>query len=216
MTTAIRFAALEIAMQRPYLKSHLVPLLIVIAIITVINPGPLGALGLCAGLAMLIPSYMFSLDERGRLDTLYSVLPLSRTNVVHGRYVVLLALTLALLSMGAVLTAARAALTGPSVDLAELAIVFGGSFFLVAIVHGFQVPFYFAVGYSKARIVNYAILIVFFGALWLVFPAVRLDMVHFTDRLNSPFFYAITVLGGLGILGASVASSSRLYRNRVL
>ena len=216
MNNALRFTILETAMQRPYLKTHLVPLVLVVAIIVGINPGPLGAISLCSALAMLAPASAFGLDERARLDTLYAVLPISRKNIVLGRYAGMLILAAALGLLGTVLSIAVTVVRSQAVDATQIAVICCASFLALSLVLGIQLPVYFALGHSRARILNYAILIALLGTFWLIFPALRMDLATITLDLNTPLFYLATIGGSVLIWACSVLVATRAYAKREL
>lgn len=130
---------------------------------------PLPAFGVLAAAALmvLLAPQTFATDERGRLDTLYATLPISRRTVVLGRYVSLIALYLMLAAVGTLAAVAVSLVQGEQVPLFQLALVNLAClvFFLMTI--AVQLPLFFGLGFTRARPMMYIPLIVAAGGLWL-------------------------------------------------
>ncbi|WP_146068145.1 hypothetical protein [Cryobacterium sp. M96] len=99
------------------------------------------------------------------------------------------------------------------VDTTELLVIVRTSFLAITPRAQHPIAVCFALGHSKARIINYAILIAFFGAVWLAFPVIRHDLDSIATAVSSPIFYATTLIGGASVLRTSALLAIRAYQN---
>jgi ABC-type transport system involved in multi-copper enzyme maturation permease subunit len=194
------------------------PALIVVAVATALTPWPVVGIGAGALIMSLLASNPFAADERGRLDTLYATLPISRRTVVVGRYLALMALYLAVAAGANVAAVIASAIQNTPLPLDVLGLVNLGSFVAFAVALSVQLPFFFSVGFTRARPMMYIPIAVLAGVAWLAGQTGMLDDVRLEPL--SPSITAALGVGGVvlaiaALISSSVISSSR-YARRAL
>ncbi|GAB2612343.1 ABC-2 transporter permease [Pseudactinotalea suaedae] len=181
---------------------------------------PLPAFGILAAavLMVLLAPRTFANDERGRLDTLYATLPISRRAVVVGRYVALIALYLTLAAVGTAAAVAVTLVQDQQVSLVQLGLVNLACLAFFLLVIAVQLPFFFAVGFVRARPMMYIPVIAGAGALWLAGRLglqERIDL----DALTALHPAALVALSALALAAAvtiSAVIAARQYARRSL
>lgn len=177
--------------------------------------------GLAIIAAALVTSLMVSApflgDERGHLDTLYGVLPISRGTVVVGRALSVFTYYVVASVLATATTFVTELARGGSVDAGILLIAHAVAFAFVGISVAFQLPVLFRIGYSRGRLMAYAPAFLVAGLAWLV---QALDATEPIQRSLEgipvlAFGAAGMVIGIAGIVFA-VAVSARFYRTREL
>jgi ABC-2 family transporter protein len=225
MHAIARFVDLDLRSMRPNAKFLIIPAAVVVVTNLVLSavllsPYPLIPATSCL-VALNTVHHLFSNDERGRLDTLYTALGIRRQHVVLGRYATCLLMLIAFTVAGTLLAPIAALAFGAEFDWAVAATVAAASVTLIGTLLATQLPAYFATGPGPIRIVAVfppaIILAVIFGA-W-GFPAVHTAVLSWLDDANPARLTvaAITAIATLSILGlASTTLSARLYARRDL
>ncbi len=165
-------------------------------------------------------SYPFLADERGLLDTLYAAAPLTRRSVVIGRYLTLLVFGAAAVAIGAVVSLTGAAIRSQSLGAPTLVLLLLIAFGILTVALAVQLPWFFALGYTKSRPMIYI-------------PVAIISIVGFLAGQSGLFdgsqilvgaptaasLLTVTVIVlplGVGLLVASVVVASHLYARREL
>ncbi len=138
-----------------------------IAAVGVVLPVPGMAIAASAIVTMLLVSAPFLGDERGRLDTLYGVLPVSRRSIVVGRTLAILLLFVIAAAIANATTLIVSAVRGGSPDPQLLLVANAAAFALVGLAVSLQLPVLFRIGYSRGRLMAYAPALVIAGLAWL-------------------------------------------------
>ncbi len=186
-----------------------------IAVVGIVLPVPGMAIAASAIVTMLLVSAPFLGDERGRLDTLYGVLPVSRRSIVVGRMLAILVLFVIAAAVANATTLVVAAVRGGSPDPQLLLIANAAAFALVGLAVSLQLPVLFRIGYSRGRLMAYAPALVIAGLAWL-----GQELGLLTSDASAPA--PVAVLAGigfaLGVLGVVVgtAVAVRQYEGREL
>lgn len=161
MSDAIGSAVLDLKMLRPYLQK--VPLLLAVGIVMDISMKTSSFVILYAAvLVITLSAYPFGSEEKSRLYLLQLSLPISRRAIVAGRYLQAAAIALAFALIAFPLSFVSALLAGSSFQAVEtMLIALGGGLFSLIIV-SLQFPFYYRMGFMKARyIVNLPLFLIF-------------------------------------------------------
>lgn len=191
--------------------------LLFVAVIGVVLPIP-GMAIVAAGLVTsLMVSTPFLGDERGRLNTLYGVLPVSRSTVVTGRAMSVLTYYLAAAALATAVTVVMALVRGTQIPTDLLLVAHAAALGFIGLSMALQLPVFFRVGYSRGRFVAYAPAFVVAGGAWLLQATGA--HVPFQDALSGVPMLAIAGAGVLlALLGVVVAIvvSARVYRDREL
>lgn len=212
-----RFAVFDILNFATPVK-RVAPALFLVLVAPWAAPSPAFGIAAAAIVMSLLASNPFAADERGRLDTLYATLPLSRRGIVVGRYLALMAVYL----IAAALATAAAVVIQIKSGSAPDPLLFGAVnviallFFAVAV--SLQLPFFFSVGFTRARLLAFipATVVVGGGALAAQFGALSatglIDVI--SHNLTALWVGAPLVVAAL--LAASIAISSARYSRRAL
>jgi hypothetical protein len=209
------FTRLDLSSWFPRAQTTLT-LLFVIAI-GVLLPIPGMAIVASAVVTSLMVSAPFLGDERGRLDTLYGVLPVSRHTVVVGRTLSIIAYYLVAAALATLVTVISTLMRGGRVEPDLLLIAHAAALAFVGLSMALQVPVFFRIGYSRGRLMSYAPVFVVVGLAWLLqATGVRAP---FQAAFEAVPVVAIAAFGGLiGVIAiiCAIVLSARLYRTREL
>ena len=194
------------------------PPLLIVAIAAIITPWPTFAIGAAAIVMSLLAANPFAADERGRLDTLYATLPLSRSAVVIGRYVSLTVIYLLVVLAANILAVAVPLTKGAEIDLWMLGMINLASVIIYALAIAVQLPFFFSVGFTRARPMMYIPVGVVAGLLWLAGQTGLVDDSDFTALQSIDPVVAVGVGVGVSVVALviSAAVSSVRYGRRSL
>jgi len=186
-----------------------------IAAIGVVLPVPGMAIAASAIVTMLLVSAPFLGDERGRLDTLYGTLPVSRTSVVVGRTLAIVALNVIAVVIANATTLAVALVRGDSPDPQILLLVNAAAFALVGLAMALQLPVFFRIGYSRGRLMAYAPALVIAGLAWV---GQEFGLISSDVPAPAPVPVLAAVGFGIGLVGIVTGAvvATRMYRTREL
>ncbi len=186
-----------------------------IAVVGIVLPVPGMAIAASAIVTMLLVSAPFLGDERGRLDTLYGVLPVSRRSIVVGRMLAILVLFVIAAAVANATTLVMAAVRGGSPDPQLLLIANAAAFALVGLAVSLQLPVLFRIGYSRGRLMAYAPALVIAGLAWL---GQELGLLTSDAPAPAPVAVLAGIGFALGVLGVVVgtAVAVRQYEGREL
>ncbi|MCL3778023.1 MULTISPECIES: ABC-2 transporter permease [unclassified Actinomyces] len=179
----------------------------------------LSAAGAVASLTgMLLAANLFGEDEQSHLSTLYSVLPVSRAQVVVSRYLEVVALVLASALLGLVLTLGAHALPdGSGLWQLQLSLSVTGMGVCAAYaVAAVQMPLFFALGSSRTGMYSQlATMTVLLGSMAVANRAPGL--VAGLGRLASTSWAGAAAVGAsLAAMALSAIVSCALYSRRDL
>lgn len=209
--TFARFDLLSWALQR----QPLLPLALVAAVgFALPVPGlAIVAAGLVTSVTVAVP---FLADERGRLDALYGILPVSRRAVVAGRTLSLLVYSLAAAAIATIVTYIAAAFQGEAVPHDVVLMALAAAAAIVGLSLALQLPVLFRVGYSRGRFIAYAPSMTLAGLAWIAQAVGATDLLPTSDHPPVAIICAAGLLFGVAgaVIGASFAV--RAYRRRSL
>jgi len=231
--TALAFTRLDFQAVRPYVRSMLTTLAIfgammVLVPLTGASVSPDGTVGLPLNVYAIVPylvvmgaivftSYPFSTDERARLDTLYSVLPVKRQTVVIGRYLTICAVTLSLAVLSTVLLFGISLALRQPLDLRILLQLLLCAIAISSLFVAIQAPLYFSLGFTKARPLTLGILAAVVGVPLIILSSAGANLFDLLGRLLLSVRATSTIaVIGLLLLAASAWLSMLLYQRREL
>ncbi|WHP17658.1 ABC-2 transporter permease [Cellulomonas sp. ES6] len=208
---------LDLRTVRPFAR-QLVPLAGAVGVIAVVAGRPQAVVLAGAVFAALGASYPFAIGERDGLDTLRAVLPVGRGTLVAGRYAFTLVLYLAAALVAVPLAVLGAEMrdvvvqTSPGDVATSVAVGFG----VYALLAGTQLPVYYALGYTRGRMVAIVPLVLLCSAAGAAvsvlgdrLPDLDAWLARSTDRLAP-----LALVTGAAVLAASAAVSWRADRRR--
>ncbi|QIK72901.1 ABC-2 transporter permease [Propioniciclava coleopterorum] len=220
MAATWRFAGLDLRALWPYYRAMAFPVVLILVALGVTTGEPGGLIvAMAMAACIFVPQYLFSLDERSRLDTLYAVLGIPRAAVVRGRYLSTLAIAGAFMLLGVAGALVVAAVRGLPVTAGELALMAGVGVLMMAVILAGTLPLPFALGQTRARFAALGLA----GGVTLVLALVALlapgALSAALDALAS--WHPAAVATGLAmvagaLLAGSIALSTALYGRRDL
>lgn len=207
----LAFTRFDLASWLPRTQS-LVPLALVVAV-GIAVPVPGMAIVGSALVTSLMVSAPFLGDERARLDTLYGVLPVSRTTVVVGRTLAILVYGALSLLLALAVTVVVALVRGASIEVEWLLTFVGIAAGFVGLSLSIQLPVLFAVGYARGRFVAYAPAAVVAGGAWL---AQAVGLIEGGATAMPPVAPVVVAGLAIGAAGAALGAllAARAYRAR--
>lgn len=168
-------------------------------------------------IASVTVSTPFQTDERGDLDTLYATAPLSRRSVVLGRYVSALVFALAAVLIGTGTSLVSASVRGDALAWPLVAVMLLVALACVCVTYAVQLPWFFALGFTRGRPMIYIPVAVIAVAGFLAGQSGMLTSATPADFSVPTWPLAGGVIvGGIAVLVASVLVSARVYRRREL
>lgn len=170
MNKALSFVRLDFVTVKPYFTLKNFAIIIVAPLIILISTGvSTMTVGMFVIIAVLYVNYPFAVCEKNGMDALYPTLSINRRTVVLGRYLFALAFDLCAALMGLVLTFVPLSVMQKTVNVGEMMLTLLATFAVVSLIEAVQLPIYFKLGYSKAKVVAYLPFIGF----WLAAMAVN-------------------------------------------
>lgn len=160
MTALVRRIGLDLRSLRPYARQGVFVLVVILSPV-ILSPthDPSGMVFAAVVIAAAIgPQYLFSNDERAKLDTLYTALGIPRTHTVWARYATCLLLIIGLAGLALALSLGLAAILEVPLDLALLGLLALGGIAFAGLVMCVQLPVFFAIGFTRARPISFAAL----------------------------------------------------------
>lgn len=222
MNKTLAFAKLDAITIKPYLTLKNLLLLVGVGLIVGYGTGePIMVVSVSMMYGVLFASYPFSVGEKNGIDTLYATLSLGRGQVVRGRYLFAVGLNVLMIVVGAAVAWLVSLLTGTAMDVAVLGGLILGCMAVFTLIQSFQLPIYFALGYSKAKfaaylpLVGFPLVVVLFAR---VFGADQLNAtvagaLAWADG-NPALLAVIVVAFCVVLLAVSCSVSNALYRKR--
>jgi hypothetical protein len=208
---------LELWVLRPFARQFVMLLGLAVLFVSFHDAGP----AMAVVMAALTGSYGFAITESARLETLFATLPSTRRDVVVARYLLITGILLTAGGVGVVVDAIKAAVVGqpwsPGGSLAVIAV----SFAVAALVIAIQFPFFFRLGYLRARFLTFVTI----GVVGAVIAGLVVQAsnsgassawLEAIARIPAAGFTAGGLLLGFGFLAASAALSVRLYSRKDL
>ncbi|KNY29804.1 ABC-2 transporter permease [Pseudobacteroides cellulosolvens] len=220
MMKAVNVVRIDILTVKPYMKLFL--LLIAVGLLFGMgNKEPYVIPPMFMIWASFFVAYPFSIGEKNSLDRLYGTFALKRKDIVAGRYI--FSLFSAILSMiFAILSVyVSSVFIKKDIEIEALLFVVCFGFLMFAAVISFQIPMYFKVGYTKARVLTYLplMLIGFAAPMISLIPSDSTVGRLFSDigkilEEKTYMAYAIFLGASIIVLYISYLISSRIYEKK--
>lgn len=218
MTNYLAFLRLDYYTIREYLRLRNLLIYLALLIFLSWSSDTMILPALCC-LSIFFAGYPFAIAERDRLDFLYASLPLSRRQLVTGRYLFCLVLVFAFLLIALIFQLGLE--PGLIFSMHELLPPLLGSFFAVTAVLLIQLPFLFRLPYTKARLVSMLpLVLIFCGATLMNLADKSTDIAGaLHGALNTLVQHpgramAVLILAWVLLLALSLHLSQRFYAQR--
>ena len=222
MNKTLAFAKLDYLTVKPYLTWR--TLLIFLAVFSSIGYGtgePASVIGMCMMCSVMFACYPFSVGEKNATDTLYSTLPITKKNIVTGRYFFTIILNLVMMAISLVVSIGVMVAFNREFVLLEVLLTAFICFAFFSLVEAIQLPIYFKFGYTKAKFLTYLPLLCFPASLMItsnivgadnVIPLVTNALAWVESNAVLTAIIAVIVLGGVMYLSAFL--SHKFYKTR--
>ncbi len=199
---------LDMRLVKPYMKSILILTLIVGPVFAVVlKNNSMMVMYIVLSVIMSI-AYPFTIVEKKNGNLLYNVLPVSKKQTVAGRYLYIVALTLASAVIMTVLNLIVNPISGGTIAMGDM---LSGVLWLIASVFAiaaYQLPLFFKLGYEKARIWSYVPIFLIGGGAMLAGEYLKnIDLTWLIGL--SPVYFA---LGACVLMFISYGVSVKCYK----
>lgn len=152
MTPSLQVARLDFLTIRQYLGIRQLGFFLLIAFaLCFLNGSSSFSIGILMMYGLFYTTYPFAIGEKAKTDLLYASLPLQKRNLVLGRYLFALFIHLGSAAIALVFAEMASLLLGQDIILSESLAAIGGCFFIFTLMASIQLPFYFKLGYTKAK-----------------------------------------------------------------
>jgi len=227
MNKLLSFVRLDFLTVKPFLSAKYMTIyVLMVFIMSMMFDGVASGASLGIMLSTLMINYPFAIGEKSNMDGLYIALSINKRTVVLGRYLYVLVFNICAITLSFVIGAIAqliSQLTGFGNASGDFSASGGFSWLLLLLasaflfVQAFQLPIYFKLGYSKARLLSIVPLAVFIAA-FLAFSAFGGADTGFALPLTDPLFtagmYMLVVLVLAAVVFASYRLSVLFYRGR--
>lgn len=216
MNNIRKAAALDISILLPYGKTMLFVLLLPTAF-AAINRSLSAGVSFAVSFAAMTAGYTFSIMEKNDMERLYGILPVKKSDLVIGRYILMIAQGCLTILLSLAVQPALLRLMGEKVGQAEIALSAAIGIFLFALYTACQLPGYYKYGAVKGRIFIFFPTGIFI-LLLLIFSRKQGDIPEDmpTEALPvSPLLLVIAAAGAAAVMYAvSIAVSVRIMENK--
>lgn len=221
MSDALKAAVLDLKTLRANLK--MVPVLLLVGIVMETSMETAGFVTVYAATIIIaLAAYPFGAEEKSRLHLLQLSLPVSRRAIVAGRYIQAAVVAAVMALVSCALSFAVQLARGLSPSFGPTAAVALSSCVAALLIVAFQYPFFYRMGYMKARyLVNVPLFLVIMLAPQLkalqnsVKSGTLADALRFVTA--SPAAFAACLLSAAALfIGLSFLFSYRLFRAKDL
>ncbi|MBU5668523.1 ABC-2 transporter permease [Peptoniphilus sp. MSJ-1] len=212
MSEIKKILKLDWVTTRPYFTiKNLLVMIFLCAILFFSTKNPLTTVSMPLIFAILYSSYPFLVGEDAGIDALYRIFGIKSKNVVLGRYIFSVFLYIGFALFG-LLVALVLFLLGNKINASEVLGSYGIYTIIYLLIVNFQYPFFFKLGYQKARLVAMVGIFLFggiAGALFAGFSELILSL------SQNPTVLIIAGLVMIAIIFAiSINFSIRFYRKK--
>lgn len=185
---------------------------------------PLLVIPICVIMCLSFSINPFAVEEKGELNNLYLTLPVKRSTIVAGRFVLSFIMLVCGLIMGIPIMslANHFSLSKWYLSFNWYAVIFALSYLLYAIFNLFMFPILFKLGYHKGKFWGFYLPTIFFGLLVGVYFAIESSPGNVTLSLDFLVYaseHMLLLSGGMAVLATillliSYVTSISLYSKR--
>lgn len=213
MTNILKIVKLDFALIKPYIKIILIALASPLIIMYSTKDMVSGIL-FCMCFMAMTSGYTFSVAEKNDLSRLYGLLPISRNNIVTGRYLFILMEGVILNLVGVTANAVILTITKVNFTVGDVLIGISVGHFIYFFFTAIQLPFFYKFGGIKGRFFSF---LPFLGIFSLSEIAKRMSHDKLSELssiaiLNNPYgLLVISILSSIILYCISIGISQRIY-----
>ncbi len=221
MNKTIHFTKLDYLTIKPYLTLKNLIIILAIMLLLGYGTGPFMPIGMLMMYSNIYSSYPFAVGDKNGIDTLYATLPITKKNIVTGRYIFTLSLNVIAGFAAFAIAFIMANLLGKEFAMSESLGTLVGCFWIFSVLEFIQLPIYFKLGYSKAKFLAYLPLIAFSGVIMAtssilgkekVLPLVG-SLLKWIEQNSSIAILAVIILWIVSMI-ISIMVSDAFYKKR--
>ena len=199
----LKMAQFDLALVKPYLRTILFSVVPILILLFIGNGSLMYGMMFSMSFAGIAVSYPFTISEKNKMERLYAVLPISKKEMVFGRY--LYAVIIGLLMLGVSLLAGFFTFMCMNIEIffteIFVAVIFGVNMLECYIL--FLLPAYYQFGTIKGRFCVFFPMILSF-AIWGLA----------SDNIISIELYSLIVLFGIIMMIPSAIISVRILQKK--
>ncbi len=155
MNNIRKCAAMDLSLVRPYVRTVLFFTMIMPAAFAAVNRSLLMGVSFCACFMAMTSGYTFSISEKNAMERLYGILPVSRSEMVFGRYLFVALTGLAAVAFSLIVHPLLLTLLGEHISASDIVEAAAFGLLMFSIYTVFQLPGYFKYGSVKGRLFMY-------------------------------------------------------------
>lgn len=213
MNNVIKMIKLDISLIKPYSKSllivFLVPLIVIFGTQDIIS----GVI-FCMSIMAMTSSYTFSIAEKNDLNRLYGLLPVTKRDIVTGRYMFSALTGVIAVLFGVVMNVVILTFTKKSFSYQDMVIAVSVGLMLYTLFTAIQLPGFFKFGAIKGRFITFIPFIGMFlvGVIAKGVSPENLQKIPDIAVLNNvSAFFAVSILLDIVVYGISMGFTQKLY-----
>lgn len=216
MSNISKLVKLDLALLKPYYKYFLV-IIIAPVLMALGYKDIIPSIVFATIMITMTSNYTFSVVEKNDLNRLYGLLPVSKKDIVAGRYFFTAQMGLVAILISAVLNSIVLVILKVPFKIDEVIIGIGVGIILYSLFTAIQLPGFFKYGALKGKLFSFIPLIGLFlmGFIVQSIDSTILSKASSLAILNSPFgMLMISILSAVVIYSISIGVSQRIY-NRI-
>lgn len=222
MNKVLAFIRLDFITVKPYLTWKNLIIFSMVALIMIFSSGSsASAIGILMALAALYVSYPFAVGEKSGIDALYITLSIQRGVVVLGRYLFALIIDICAGIFAYGFTLVVLTIMKKSFNVEEALLTIVAMFVVFSVLQAVQLPIFFKLGYTRAKILAYLPFLAF-PLLILLFAKLLKDTISMEQITSFLAWFAanpviVVLLGAViwfGLMVISYRASLAYYDKR--
>jgi len=222
MNKSLKFAKLDFITIKPYLTWKALSLFLgIFAFVCYGTKDTTFLISMSMMYSITFASYPFAMEEKNSIDMLYATLPIMKKNIVRGRYIFTLSLNFIMIISAFIISILMLNLFNLDFEFKDVLFVCAFSFVIFSVLESIQLPLYFKLGYSKAKVLVYLPFVIMIGIVF--FFAARAgegEFARFLENIsawviaNKFYTFLFGLIIWLAIMFFSLSLSSRFYEKR--
>ena len=214
MSNILKSTKFDIALVKPYFKTICFTLLLPI-VFAAINRSLLTGVSFAMCFIAMTTGYTFSITEKNRMDRLFGILPVRKSELVIGRYVFVLAMGLLSLIISLIVQPLVLKVLGETVGVFDIVTAAIAGVFLFALYTVFQIPGYYKYGSIKGRVFMYIPVAGFLITLLLITKSPVGESKLLFTVINSPILLMLlAVIFVIAMYVVSILVSIKILKNK--
>ncbi len=218
MNNALKLVKLDLSLIKPYSKSLLIVLLAPLIVIYSMQDIVSGII-FCMSMMAMTSNYTFSIAEKNDLNRLYGLIPVTKKDIVTGRYIFSATAGILTALMGLVLNIIVLTLTNHKITLEDTTVAISVGLLMYFFFTAIQLPGFFKFGAIKGRFISF---IPFIGLFLVSVIAKGVDPETLSKLptiavLNNAYaFFVVSILLDIIFYGISMGVTLKMYEKMEL